>query len=170
MMSAPQAAGVGCCLRGIDADKDPAGGAVDRHEQIPASLLVRHLWQVFHVDMQVAGLVGLEGLVRGPRRLRLQVLQPGDAMPSQTAIEPRARYVRVQELAHHREQIVKRQQQPPARASASSAASVRCGCGRERCPACAISRPSARIRRSAPLPARLAPCSPGSFGVVVACL
>jgi len=76
--------------------------------------------------VQEARFVGLERLVRGPQCLRLQVLQPGYAFaiglehmatngsPAQAAVETRARDVRVQELAHHREQVVERQQQRPA--------------------------------------------------------
>lgn len=96
-----EAAGVGCCLHGVDADKDPAGSTVDRHERIPAPLLVHHLWQVIHVDTQVVALVGLERLVRRPQCLGLQVLQPGHAIPTQAPVEARARDVRVQGLAHH---------------------------------------------------------------------
>ncbi len=117
---AQEMARVGRRFRRLEADKDPARGAVDRHEQIPASLLVGYLWQVFDAHMQIAGLVGLEGLVRGPQRFRLQVLQPRHTMPSQTAIEPRARDVRVQELAHHSEKVVKRQQQGPAQRDSDS--------------------------------------------------
>jgi hypothetical protein len=41
----------------------------------------------------------------------LQVAQIADAMPAQTAVEPRARDIRIQELAHHRQQVVERHQQ-----------------------------------------------------------
>lgn len=43
--------------------------------------------------------MGLERLVRRLRRLRLEVLQPADAMPAQAAVQPGARDVRVQDLA-----------------------------------------------------------------------
>jgi hypothetical protein len=45
------------------------------------------------------------------RRLGLQVAQVADAMPAQTPVETRARDIRIQELAHHRQQVVKRDQQ-----------------------------------------------------------
>ena len=61
--------------------------------------------------MQVAGLVGLERLVLRPRRYRLQIAQIAHPVPTQTAVKPRARDVRVQELADHGEQVVDRHQQ-----------------------------------------------------------
>ena len=77
-------------------------GAVDRDEQRPASLRVGHLRQVLHIDVQIAGLIGLEGFVRGLWPLRLEVPQAGYAMAPQAAVEPRARQVRMQEFPHRR--------------------------------------------------------------------
>ncbi len=108
---AQEPAGVGRSLRRMDTHEDPAGGAVDRDEQIPALLLIGHLRQVFHVDVDVAGLVCLERLVRGLRHLRLQVTEGADPMPTQASIQPGARDVRVEKLADHGEQVVERQQQ-----------------------------------------------------------
>ncbi len=79
---AQEPAGVGRSLHWVDAHEDPAGGAVDHDEQIPALLLIGHLRQVFHVDEDVAGLVCLERLVRGLRHLRLQVTEGADPMPT----------------------------------------------------------------------------------------
>ena len=42
---------------------------------------------------------------------RLQVTQIAHPMPPQAAVEARARDIRVQELPHHREQVVDRHQQ-----------------------------------------------------------
>ena len=64
--------------------------------------------------MQITGLVGLERLVLGRKRFRLQVAQIAHAMAAQTAVEAGARGLRVQELPHHREQVVERHQQRPA--------------------------------------------------------
>ena len=101
---------VGRSLRRIDADEDPPCGAVDGHEELAPPLLVRHLRQVFHVDMQVAGLVGLEGAVRRLRLFRLQRPQVAQAMAPQAAVEAGPRDLRVEELAHHGQQVVERQQ------------------------------------------------------------
>jgi len=106
---AQETPGVGRRLRWINAHEDPTGGAVNGNEQIPAATLVRHLRQVFDVDMQVTGLVGLELLVGGPQRGRLQIAQIAHAMPTKASIQPRARDVRVQELADNGQQIVERQ-------------------------------------------------------------
>ena len=57
--------GVGRRLGGIYGDEDPAGGSVDGHEQVAPSVLVHHLRQVLHIDMNEAGYVGLEGLGLG---------------------------------------------------------------------------------------------------------
>lgn len=54
-----------------DAHEEPADGAVDRHEEVKPPILISHLRQVFHVDVQVAGVVRLEELVRGLWLLRL---------------------------------------------------------------------------------------------------
>ena len=106
---AQEAAGVGRGLRRIDADEDPAYRPIDGHEEVTAAVLVGHLGQVFHVDVQVAGFVGLEGAMRGLRLLRLQRLQVAHAMAPQAAVGVRPRDLRVEELAHHGEEIVERQ-------------------------------------------------------------
>jgi len=59
------AAAVG--LVGIQLDEDPASAAVDRDEQVAPRRLVRHLRQVFDIDVHEARLVVLEGLFRGGR-------------------------------------------------------------------------------------------------------
>jgi hypothetical protein len=61
---AQEAAGVGSGLGLEDADEDPAGRAVDGHEQVAARGFVSHLRQILHIDMQIAGLAGFERLVR----------------------------------------------------------------------------------------------------------
>ena len=63
------------------------------------------------VDVQVAGFAGLEGAMRGLRLAGLQRLQVAHPMAAQAAVEPGARDVRVQELAHHGEKVVERQEQ-----------------------------------------------------------
>jgi hypothetical protein len=105
---AQKTAGVGSSLGWVNAHEDPSRGAVDGHEQIPAAALVGHLRQVFHVDMQVARLVGLEGPVCRPWQSRLQGAQVAHAMPAQAAVQPGTRNMRVQELPHHRQQVIQR--------------------------------------------------------------
>lgn len=71
ILQSPQevdATGVGHVV--VDAQEDPARGAVDSHEQIAAGRLVGHLWQVLDVDVHKARLVVLEGLL-GRDRLSL---------------------------------------------------------------------------------------------------
>lgn len=108
---AQEAARVGRGLRRIDAHEDPARRAVDGYEEISAPILVGHLGQVFHVDMQVAGLICLEGPVRGLRLFRLQRPQIARPMATQAAVQTGSRDMRVEELAHHGQQIVEWQEQ-----------------------------------------------------------
>ena len=62
---AQEAPGIGCGLCIEDADKDPAGGPVDCHKEVATLVLICHLGQIFHVHMEVSGLVGLEAAVPG---------------------------------------------------------------------------------------------------------
>jgi hypothetical protein len=104
------ASGHGRRFRGVDADEDPSRGAVDRDEEIPAAFFVGHLRQVFHVEVEIAGLIGLERFVRRLLSLRLKLTKISRPMSSQAAVKPGARDVRVHKLPHHGEQIVERQQ------------------------------------------------------------
>jgi len=105
---AQDTARIGRRFRRVDADEDPSGGAVERHEQIRALRLVRHLRQEFHVDRQLAGLIGLAGRVRRSPRRGLQRAEVAHAMPPQATVELGARQVRIEDLPHHREQVVER--------------------------------------------------------------
>jgi hypothetical protein len=62
-----------------------------------------HLGHVFHVDVDVAKLKGLEGAVFRSCCLGLHVAQAPHTVATQAAIQPQARVIRVQELAHHRQ-------------------------------------------------------------------
>jgi len=178
-----EAAGVGSGLRRTEAHEDPAGGPVNGHEEVAAALLVGNLRQVFHVDMHMAGLAGLEGPMRGPRCSGRQRAQVGHAMPPQAAVKPGARDMRVEELPHHGEQIVERQQQGPAQSDRvrlpRAGANVVCN----RCGVWLRSWTPSRLRhfrtvcsltpqRSATIHAgsALAWIAAPTFGVVVACL
>ena len=66
--------------------------------------------QVFHIYVDLAGLVGFEATVFWSRVLGLQIAQVPHSMAAQTAIQPRARGIRVQELPHHGKQIIERDQ------------------------------------------------------------
>ena len=85
-----EATRIGCRLVVIDADEDSAGGTVNRHEQIAAGRFICHLWQVFQVDVDISGLIGLEATVLGAGGLDLQVAQIAHSVTAQAAIQPRA--------------------------------------------------------------------------------
>ena len=101
---------VGRSLRRVDAHEDPARRPVDGHEEVAAAVLVGHLGQILDVDVQVAGFVGLEAAVRGLGLLRLQRLQVAHPVAPQAAVEARAGNMRIEELAHHGEQVIERQE------------------------------------------------------------
>ena len=118
-----QAAGVGGGLGVVDADEDPAGRPINRHEQVAPGRYVSHLRQILDIDMQISGRVSLERLVLGPGRLRLQIAQIAhpfaiglepmalNGSPAQAAVQTGARDIRVQKLPDHGEQVVERHQQ-----------------------------------------------------------
>ena len=108
---AQKAAGIGGSLGFEDPDEHPAGRAVDGHEQVAARGFVSHLRQILHIDMKVAGLIGLECLVLGSGVASLQVTQIAHPMPPQAAVEARARHMLVKELADHGQQVVDGHQQ-----------------------------------------------------------
>jgi hypothetical protein len=60
--------------------------------------------------VEVTGLAGLERLVLGPGRFRLQIAQIAHPVATQTPVETGARDIRVQELPNHRQQVIQRNQ------------------------------------------------------------
>ena len=106
-----EAAGVGRSLGREDADEDPAGRPVNGHEEVAAAALIGHLRQVFHVDVDVTGLVGLEGAVLWLRGLGFQIAQIAHTMSPQAAVQPGTRGVWIKELAHNGQQVIQRDQQ-----------------------------------------------------------
>ena len=106
-------AGVGGGFLGQDFDIDPARGAVDGDKQVLMRRLIRHLRQVFDINVDEPWSVVLKRLDRFGLafRLRDQRAEVGDAVTAQTTIQARTRDRRVDELAGHRQQIVQRQQQ-----------------------------------------------------------
>ena len=87
---AQEAPGIGRGLGIEDANEHPAPRTVDRDEQVASSVLIAHLRQILHVDMEVPGLIGLERLVFGFGRPGFKITQIAYAMATQTAIQPRA--------------------------------------------------------------------------------
>jgi len=82
-----KAPGVGGCFAVVNADKNPTGGAINRHEQVAARRLIGHLRQVFHVDVDVSGLVSLEAAALWAGLLCLEIAQVAYTMPTQTAVQ-----------------------------------------------------------------------------------
>lgn len=101
-----EAAGIDCCFGFEDTDEDPTCRSVDCHEKVAAGAIIGHLRQLFHVDMQLAGFIGLDGAVLRLWCFGLQIAQVSYAMPTQAAVQPSAEGVRVQKLAHHRQQVI----------------------------------------------------------------
>ena len=180
---AQKAAGIGGGLGFEGPDDHPAGGPVNRHEQIAARGFVSHLRQIRHIDMTVAGLVGLERLVRGTRSFRLQVTQIAHPMPPQTPVEARARDIRAHESPDRRQHFVKRHHPCFAhnhrhrllrRGQGRLQAVRRMACGHAHYRDAYVFCRPAQSSRTAPPRLTQAPCWPGSprqtFGVVVACL
>jgi len=66
----------------------PPRRPVDGDEE--AAALVSHLGQVFHVDVDVSGLIGFEGAVFGLGFFGLEIALISHTMPSQAAIQTRA--------------------------------------------------------------------------------
>jgi len=89
---------VGRRLRFEDADEHPSCGSTNGHEEIPAAVLIGHLRQVIHVDMDVSRLISLEGAVLRLLFLGREIAQVSHAMPPQAAVQPGTRGVRVQKL------------------------------------------------------------------------
>ena len=83
-----EAAGIGRRLVVVDTDKDPAGGPINRNEQITTRGLVLHLRKVLHVNVDVSRLVCLEAAVLGAGVLYLQIAQVAHAMATQATIQP----------------------------------------------------------------------------------
>ena len=49
---------IGGGLEFVNPDEDPAGRAVDGHEQAAARGFVSHLWQILHIDMPLSVIAG----------------------------------------------------------------------------------------------------------------
>jgi len=61
---------------------------MDCYEEVTTGPLIGHLRQVFHVDMQVAGFVSLEGAVLGFWRCGLEIAQVSYPVAAQAAVQP----------------------------------------------------------------------------------
>ena len=80
---------VGRCLCSKDANEDPPGRPVNGHEKVTATGFVSHPGQVFHVDVELAGFIGLEGAVFGAGCFYLEITQVADAMSPQATVQTR---------------------------------------------------------------------------------
>ena len=100
-------------LVAVDAEVHPARRPVDGDKQIATLGLIGHLWQVFDVDVQEAGLIVLEGFERGWLAFndRQKAFQVSDSMAAQAPTQTGPRHVRIDEFARHRQQVVQGQQQ-----------------------------------------------------------
>ena len=78
--------------------------------------------------MDIPWLVSLEGAVLGLGSLALQLTQVAHPVPTQATIQPRARYIRVQKLPHHRQKIVQGKQQRLAQRDCHGLLRRRQGC------------------------------------------
>lgn len=123
------------CLGGLELHEHPARGTVNGHEQVAALGLIGHLRQVLHVQVHKARLIGRKRLVRRLGCLWPQRLELAHAMAVQTAMQPRARHIGVDERAHHRQQIVQREQQGLAQLHDDH---LLCGCERRLQPMCRV--------------------------------
>ena len=110
VQAAQEVAAAGLALVGVDAQENPAGGAVDGDEQVAPGALVGHLWQVLDVHVHEARRVILEGLAHDRRVLVLH-RAPVQAVARQAAHQAGARHRRVEEFTHHHQQVVQRQPQ-----------------------------------------------------------
>ena len=99
-------------LVAVDAEVHPARRPVDGDKQIATLGLIGHLWQVFDVDVQEAGLIVLEGFERGWLAFNhgLKALQVRDAVAAQAPVQTRAGDRWIDELTRHCEKVVQRQQ------------------------------------------------------------
>jgi hypothetical protein len=57
--------------------------------------------QVFHIDVDVSGLISLETAMLGAGLLSLEIAQVANPVPAQAAIQPGARDIRIQKLPNH---------------------------------------------------------------------
>jgi hypothetical protein len=62
--------------------------------------------QVFHIDVDVSGLISLETAMLGAGLLSLEIAQVANPVPAQTAFQPRAGNGRDKELSDHRLQVI----------------------------------------------------------------
>ena len=100
-----------CALIGLELNEHPACGPVDGHEQVAPLRFVLHLGQVLHINVHIAWLVALEGLVSERRLLGLEGIEVAHPMTAQTPIQPRARDMRADEFSRDSQQVIQGQQQ-----------------------------------------------------------
>ena len=97
----------------MDLQVHPAGGSIDGDKQVPPLGFSWKLRQILDIDMDKAGFIVLEGLVRcwWTFLSRPQSRQIRDPMAAETAIQSRTAHARVNELPHHHQEVIHAQLQ-----------------------------------------------------------
>ena len=98
-------------LVALDLNEHPARGAVNSNKQIAPAGLVRHLGQVFDIDVDEPRRVAFEGFVGLRRLFGLEVVEVANAVAAKTPIKARACSLRAKKLAGDGQQVVQGQQQ-----------------------------------------------------------
>ena len=77
---------VGGSLVAIHGNEDPPAGPVDCHKEISARRFIGHVWRVFHVNVDIAGLKCFQTTVLKCVILGFTVTMRSQTMPTQTMI------------------------------------------------------------------------------------
>ena len=81
-----ESAGHGGRLVAIYGIEDEAPGPVDRHKEISSRRLIGHLWQIFHVNVDVSGLIRFKATVLRSLILGLEITKASHSIPTQATI------------------------------------------------------------------------------------
>ena len=95
----------------LDLNKHPARGAVNGYKQIAPAGLVRHLGQVFDINVNEPRLVAFKGFVRRSGLFGLERVEVANAVAAKTPIKARACGLGAKKLAGDGQQIIQGQQQ-----------------------------------------------------------
>jgi hypothetical protein len=98
-------------LVAIDLNEHPARGAFNGHEQIAPAGLVRHLGQVFDIDVDEPWLVAFEGFVGLRGFFGLEGVEVANAIAAKTPIKTRACGLGAKKFAGDSQQVVQGQKQ-----------------------------------------------------------
>lgn len=95
----------------LDLNEHPARGAVNGHKQIAPAGLVRHLGQVFDIDVNEPRFVAFEGFVRLSWLFGLERVEVANAVAAKTPIKARACGLGAKKFAGDGQQVVQGQEQ-----------------------------------------------------------